>query len=642
MYLDLLATDLLFIAIIKEKPSTMRRFSDMADNPNMLCDKCHHEFFANELTVDTDVECPKCAAKIDIIKARDEFDKQHGFGKYAPKPRIVENGKWRPPSEMSYPACIHHKEIDEIEYPDQWVGWINGFPFTANLSFKKKKEDSEEDNERVPQYDLTPITLSNFNEIKGPLFTRIKKFEDEGKICITYDENTYEKEKFIRKMTRGQHNQDLLTHAIESIPPIPPSESVATKPVFKIKEDHFIFPQRVYPTEAEGYITKLVRELNIGPMGQGMYNEALELLQKHPKQLTLFYAIIGAHITNLLAIENFPLRISALGKSRSGKTFTIKLVLKLVYGIGEAYLQDDALDSTFRFQAIASATNLPIYIDEAKITDKKKLKSLYSNVRGRPDQSSKIYEPIATIVLSANSDDFLDPNVDEQQAVDRRILKYYFGEEDIISHEEEVLGKHLENTLKTSPGGIIYKILEGKSVKDLKKKYSELDSESESMREKIAVFGAWLMGDENFKPIVENIPEPDIADEFFTAIVSIGIGLKFRSLDMGFEEKKYRGHLNVNPIEGTMKIDTEGVNNFLKSRSMRESLRNLSARSFIKNYLEPKGFVYESNYIDNYKEGNKMVARGPIPEKYRTNMIPPPTLGNARIPTFDINDEKSL
>lgn len=609
---------------------------DKTGDVSVRCVKCNNDFRIDiGMMLDDSIKCPICGYEMNYLKAKDTFERAHLIGEYKVKP-LISNGEWKPPPEMQYPFTVKRTSIDNVDRPYKWVGWIDEFPYIASLEIEEKEE------ERYPKYNKEPIILTHFPEAGGPLLPRIKRFFEDGNTYFLFDEYVYKKDEIIKKMTVSQTDRKYLTLLFEALPL---ASNVFQMPMFKVTNDHFIFPTngKIYPREEKGYISTLIRELKIGSINQDLYDRVMNLLKAHPKQLTLFYGIIGAHITNLLKIENMPLTVSAIGKSDSGKTFTIKTCLKLAYGMGEAYLQDDAIDSAFRHHSIASTTNLPIYIDEARLSDKRKMKSLYSNIRGRPDQTSEVYNVKATFVLSANSDEYMEMlDITEREAVERRFMTYYFSDEDAIPENEKIVGRKIEEELKNSAGGLIYGILEKKRISELKAKYYELCRTYPSSNEKIAVFGAWLMGDENFKPIVENIPEPDIADEFFTAIVSIGIGLKFRSLDMGFEEKKYRGHLNVNPIEGTMKIDTEGVNNFLKSRSMRESLRNLSARSFIKNYLEPKGFVYESNYIDNYKEGNKMVARGPIPEKYRTNMIPPPTLGNARIPTFDINDEKSL
>lgn len=593
------------------------------DVPDTLCEFCNSEFELDmKYILDEKCNCPICGHEIDIIKAQERFKQKHLLGEYEVKPPVISNGIYAPPKEMLHPFTIHSTKINGEDYPNEWVGWINGFPW--KVSVKMVKDDK--DNRKIPKYDQEPIALTGYQESLGPPLNQIQRFIEDGRTFIAYDDHIYEKQQFVKKMTSGVVERRLFTYAIENLPL---SNNLFAKPMFTLENDHFVFPQgKIYPREEEGYVTKLVKELHIGTVDKGLYNEALKLLRNHPKQLTLFCSIAGAHIANLLGIENVPFRIFALGKSGSGKTFTIKLALKLIYGIGEAYLADDALDTHFRLPAITSTTNLPIYVDEAKISDKKKLKSLYSNVRGRPDQSSKVYEPKATVVLSANSDDFIDEDINEQEALNRRILKYYFAENDNITPEEESAGKRLEYELKNSDGGIIYDILKQKTKKELFEKYFSFDTSKDKPKHKrfvMAKFGAWILGID-LEPVIEDPPEPDIIEEFFSEVCYIGLKLIPPVGPLSPQEQQYEGHLIFLPgaeKDNFLKIDSDGINTFFRSRSARALVGNISPRKFVKNYLEPLGFTYNSGYIAKRAEGSRQIAKGHVPERYFKSTFPP-------------------
>ena len=128
------------------------------------------------------------------------------------------------------------------------------------------------------------------------------------------------------------------------------------------------FPEKYYARRDVDYQKILKDSLNIGQIDFNVYNEGIGLLT--PKQLTLYYGVIGANIINVIEYEDFLITIDAIGESDTGKSFTVDMTLAMDYGIFRAKMQDDALMKAFRHHAIAGATNLPIYIEEALLDEK--------------------------------------------------------------------------------------------------------------------------------------------------------------------------------------------------------------------------------------------------------------------------------
>ncbi|MGP6220915.1 hypothetical protein [Caldiplasma sukawensis] len=158
---------------------------------------------------------------------------------------------------------------------------------------------------------------------------------------------------------------------------------------------------------------------------------------------------------NVLGINDYSITIDSIGNKDTGKSFSIVLALKWAYGIGEAILQDHAINSAFRYHATADSTNLVIYIEEAKIGAEgmSKLKSNALNIRGNPDKSMTVYGTNATWVLSRNSkDNIMKLTREEREAQNKRIYEYYFGVDDVVRKEDQSIGKEYMLKIKDEPG----------------------------------------------------------------------------------------------------------------------------------------------------------------------------------------------
>ncbi len=499
------------------------------------------------------------------------------------------------------------KEIKwEDGNPMEFAGWdTDGRPYTVKKVF------------RLDGFHLikSAITLKNFNDepIKNKL-KRLKIVDNQTYTdMIEFEDEILQKSDFVMQMVYPS-NVNLFTACIEALPI---EDGEYREPNLYIENGIIKFPEKCYARRDVDYQKVLISGLNIGQMDFNVYKEGIDLLT--PKQLTLYYGIIGANIINVIGFEDYLVTIDAIGESDTGKSFTIDMALAMDYGIFRAKMNDDALKSSFRHHAIANATNLPIYIEEALLDERSmsRLKSTGKNIRGNMDKSLTNYDVLATFIFSRNTEskDIKDIDAMEKKAQDKRIYKFVFDKNDVIDKVTQDKGKEFINRIKSMAGGMLYDKLKKKNINDIVKKYRELKRKEDDGRKVVSLLGAWIEDNPDFIPVVSKIEVPEIIDEFFAKMLSLHYNKEdaMHSSDgyknLSYEDKEMQSEFKIEEDNKDNKkwifqITVAGFNFIKKGLGINQSARN---------FADGNGFVYKTTYI----EGNRnMGIEGSLPDKY--------------------------
>ena len=487
--------------------------------------------------------------------------------------------------------------------PTAWAGWRDGEPYIRQLRDSADGDFSiNEKKITLKEYDGKPIK---------DMILRAKS--EEGKDLIEFEGEVFQKPDFVAKMVYPGN----VNNFTECLNALKVSDKVFRGPSFYIEDDQIKFPENFYAIHENSYSMQLKKNLKIEPVNEATYREGKGLLMKYPKQLTLRYACVGANIINVLKINDFPITIKAIGKSDTGKSFAIRFSLKIDYGISEAILNDDAMDRAFRHHNIADSTNLIIYIEEAKIRDKSKLKSFAKNLRGNLDKSLTIYGVSMTLVLSMNTDeDIVDPV--EKKAIDKRVLEFRFDDIDVVPESERLLGDEYREKIKEMGGGLLYEKLREKPISEIKEKYFQLLREcNRDFRFITAKLGAWVLDDDaSFQPVISEDVESTAKEEFIDKIVSAYRRIESMKGWRGdfdnrstFEDRQLNNELEVDTEKLEFKITVTGFNYVKKQLGI-----TLSARKFAESY--------EFQYGDFSISGQRgKIIKGPVPKEYADEKI---------------------
>ena len=489
--------------------------------------------------------------------------------------------------------------VDEV--PVSYAGWYEGKPH------KLKVVESARDVSFV----LQKITLRNYDDRE--IQNKIRRLKINGMDMVEFNNEIFTKNDFVNLMVFPSYC-NLFTECINALPI---DDGEYREPKFYKEGGYIKFPDKFYARRDDSYQRMLKDALNIGKVDPEIYNEAISLMDKHPKQLTLHYAVIGANVVNVLGVEDYLNTIDAIGESDSGKSFAVDVTLQLCYGIGNSKLQDDAMSSGFRHHNIAGSTNLPIHIEEAMMDERslKRLKSTGKNVRGNSDKSLTVYSVEATFIFSRNTESKDMKNVDpnEQKAINKRVHKFLFLPEDVIKDEsEKTTGRNFIRKIKEMPGGLLYEKLKQKPIREIIKKYNELKAMETKPEFVIAKLGAWIMDNIDFNPVVTEIQPPSILDEFFSKILDSWHRVKLSDIKTQsgydrfkgtYEDNQMRTNLNIES-EKTFILTAQGFNLIKKSFGYAGS-----AESFAKSY----NFEYKNARVDEYV--HKCIV-GEIPREY--------------------------
>jgi hypothetical protein len=403
----------------------------------------------------------------------------------------------------------------------------------------------------------------------------------------------------------------------ECVNALPIDDSEYREPKFYKEGGYIRFPDKFYARRNDSYQRMLKDALSIGPVNPEIYNEAISLMAKHPKQLTLHYGIVGANIINVLGIEDYLISIDSIGDSDAGKSFAIDTTLQIGYGISNAKLQDDALSAGFRHHTVAGSTNLPIHIEEANMDEKslKRLKSIGKNIRGNRDKSLTIYNVEITFIFSRNTEskDMKNTDPNELKAINKRVHKFLFLPDDVIKDEsEKTTGRNFIQKIKDMPGGLLYEKLKQKPIREIMKKYNELKAAETKPEYVISRLGAWIMDNPDFNPVITELQPPTILDEFFGKILDTWHRIKLSLVKTREEHDTFKGTFEDNQMRTNLEIESE------KTFILTAQGFNLIKKSFgytgsAENFARSYNFEYKNARLDEYV--HKCIV-GRIPDEY--------------------------
>lgn len=484
--------------------------------------------------------------------------------------------------------------------PIKYAGWYNGNPYIKKITMSK---------EGFPNTILQKITLKNTDITNLKKF--IKRINVDGEDMVEYHSEVFTKQEFVNFMVYPS----LVNAFTEAINALPVTSENYKEPKMYVENGILKFPEHCFARRNIPFQKTLINAMNIGKTDKEIYEEGIKLLKRHPKQITLFYALAGANIINILRKEDFLYTIDAIGDSDTGKSYTINLALKLLYGIGDIRLKDDAINSSFRLFATLNATNLIIYIEEILMSNKTmlSLKSSGNSTRGHADQSLSTYQDLATLAFSRNTEPNDVVNIDpmEKKAQNKRILKFVFEPEDVItSTVEKNLGFEYFEKIKNLPSGLIYEKLKTKPIEEILKKYKDLKHKYNKSEAIVALLGAWIMDDAEFVPVLSEAKPPSILDEFFSKILDTWYRINSTPYDengkrrLSFEDDMMTTNLMIDEVKHTFKIT---VNGFTQIKKWFDYKRN--CKEFAQSYK----FEYKTLKMD----GKAMTGMtGKIPDKF--------------------------
>ena len=467
-------------------------------------------------------------------------------------------------------------------YPVMYAGWREGKPYIHKIRETKTDVISEDQK----------ITLRNFEE--DNIEKSIKRIKIDGTDMVEFKGEVFTKTDFVNLMVYPS----FVNYFTECINALPIDEKEYKEPKFYVENGIIKFPENYYAKRDDAYQRILKDALNIGKVDREIYHEAVELMLKHPKQLAFHYGMIGANIINVIDYEDYFYTIDAIGESDSGKSFVAEVTLMLCYGVFNAKMQDDAVSSAFRHLSIANSTNIITYIEEALLnkTSQTRLKSKGKNVRGNANKSLTMYDINTTFVFSRNteSDDVKNIDPDEKKAQNKRILKFIFEADDVIKdNTEKVKGADFLKKIKKMAGGLLYEKLKDKPVSAIQEKYKEIKAKNTKPEVIVSLLGAWIMDNADFIPVVTEVKEPTILDEFFSKIIDSWYRINGPSYDenkkLNFEDDIMRTNLKVDEKTHTFKITVNGFTQIKKWLNY-----NRNCKEFAKSY----NFEYKTIRID--------------------------------------------
>ncbi len=462
----------------------------------------------------------------------------------------------------------------ENDIPITYAGWNLGQPYKLRIRESKDNVTTL----------MQKITLRNYENQN--IQAKIKRLKIQGNDAVEFQGEVFGKNDFVNMMVFPA-NCNLFTECINALPI---DEEEYREPKLYMENGFLKFPSKYYARRNDSYQKMLKDALKIGNVDDKIYQEAISLMAKRPKQLTLHYAIIGANVINIIGIEDYLNTIDTIGDSDAGKSFVIDTTLQICYGISNAKLQDDAMSSGFRHHNIAGSTNLPIHIEEANMDEKslKRLKSTGKNVRGNTDKSLTVYNVETTFIFSRNSESKDIKNVDpsEQKAIAKRVHKFIFVKNDVVSdNSEKIIGSRFIQKIKEMPGGILYEKLKSKPIREILGKYHELKSAETKPEYIISKLGAWIMDNPDFVPTVTETKQPTILDEFYGKILDESHRIKEMSektvdgadkFKGNYEDSQLRTNLELQENTREFAISVTGFNMIKKSFNFSGSAENFA------------------------------------------------------------------
>ncbi len=365
---------------------------------------------------------------------------------------------------------------------------MNGMPYI--IIFNNRGEAHQEN-----------ITLSNFSATKYPdgLRSAIKKVVDESaEEWYLFEGVKYNLEQIVKHFAPDRsQKKEWLRYAFQCIHP--QVGVVIHRPFIDVKDDRLFFLdsiEYIYAEPTNPVQNFIVDHLKIGTVDMEYIKRGWELLDAHPKQMAIYLMIPAQVVVNILMtpVMDFSLTLDLVSPKDTGKSFAVRLSLHHWFGILD-FFKGDVLNSSFRNNTFSAATNLPIYVQEAKLSTsiRRLMKSTGYTGRGTKDQALPLHLSIASFILSENSRE-KDQDADEQASIEKRFPTVFLDKRDVVSPKERLMGEKCKNELPTNPGGLIYEVFRKYTTQELKEKFWEIQESSNDIRETLLKYGSWLTG----------------------------------------------------------------------------------------------------------------------------------------------------
>ena len=376
-----------------------------------------------------------------------------------------------------------------------------------------------------------PITLKIDNSYDNGILDSISLHKTgNNNLLIRFEGQIFTKNDFVETYCLP-NNKELVIHSIESLDNTDKVSNTELKtPLFYThsfeNEQYISFPKQqelVHKTKTQ---KDLIDNLNIVEKTDDEWKSYIENVINTIKQVEPyeeryynFLAVPGITIKNLLMTlfdyGDIRMNLNNIGPSQTGKSFSTRASIMACFGLktgnkGFEYA-NDALVSSFRNMNYSAETNLPIHIEEAKITDKvrRELKSSGKGVRGTRSLKTITYSKISTFIFDMNSED--DEDIfQEEEASRRRSIKRYWQDVKITDIETKHKGEDFIKDLFHNGGGYIYHRLKSLTVKELREKWKDIERNYKTDYQRLVNFGAYLLE----QPEIEDIEETEKPDKY--------------------------------------------------------------------------------------------------------------------------------
>ncbi len=447
--------------------------------------------------------------------------------------------------------------------------------------------------------DLIPLKTTHRTEEKD-LAGQIKVVKNKnGQNLFLYEGEIYSKSELAKILVLPAQEATFMM----CLDALPVSQEIYLEPNFYVDGEFIRFPQKFYASRSKPFQKTIVNNLKIGDIRPEILKEGFELLSKYPKQKTLFYAITGQLVVNLLSqfvgLNDYLITVESVGPKDTGKSFATDLALKINVGMSrDSALNDDALMTEFRHHSIMSSTNLYIYVEEARLKDKRMLKSLGKNIRGTKEQFIKIYDTTASLVLSLNSD-VINPDPDEEEAINKRLAKFIFVKNDTVPKDIQDKGKVFLMKLQNEPGGLLFKILPQKTISEWVNLFLSIKGSSTAYR--ISKFGALIYGDNDFDPVITNDTENYVKADFESLIRLYWARIQDprilrESESYGEKTVLLQTPIDLDKVRHGLEVDNDG--NFkIRASLLREFLKELKMDMPLKTFATNFGYKYNTLFF---------------------------------------------
>lgn len=381
----------------------------------------------------------------------------------------------------------HTEEVESWSFENYTIIWTHqqmpGFP----CLIKHLKDGGDT---------ILPISII-YDPLDCPngIREKIKKVKSQdNKTIFLMNGESYELEEFVKTLCDNPKSKEWFRYALEALNY--EKDFIFRPPSLFIENNHLQFPasDKLYPNHDNQLQKSIVDNLNIGEVDKKIIDEGIKLLIPYQKQYATYFIIPAMTVINALGIKDFHYMLDLVGTRDTGKSFAITLALHHWFGISsEMIISGDVLNSSFRHMKLSSATNLPLYIEEAELPEnvQKQMKSKGMSMRGKPNLTFDTYSSLATFILSRNTRTEAKDS-DEKDAIDKRKLTIFFDENDIVNSQMKSVGEQYRRKLLEQKGGKLYSILKNKTIKQITDKFYEMQTKYNDSRNLLLHFGMWL------------------------------------------------------------------------------------------------------------------------------------------------------